>query len=135
MSRTNRKLYLTLNQFPVGGKKMAEKGVSSKVVAVGIIVGLLISFIGLTTIAATSITDPNASDDAKKAAREADRTALVVWFVGVLILSIFMFLGAVYCGELPDYAKLGLLIALGMMLAATTWLVTKLGGLFTYPAW
>jgi hypothetical protein len=49
----------------------------------------------------------------------------------MLILSIFMFLGAVDCGELSDYAKLGLLIALGLMLAATTWLVTKLGGLFT----
>jgi len=114
---------------------MAEKGVSAKIVSIGIIVGLLISFIGLTTIAASSITDPNASDDAKKAARETDRTALVVWFVGMLILSVFMFLGAVDCGELSDYAKLGLLIALGMMLAATTWLVTKLGGLFTYPVW
>ncbi|MDI6917939.1 MAG: hypothetical protein QMC80_09120 [Thermoplasmatales archaeon] len=109
---------------------MAEKGVSAKIVSIGIIVGLLISFIGLTTIAATSITEKSPTEETIKTARETNRSALVVWFVGMLILSIFMFLGAVD-SDLSDYAKLGLLIALGLMLAATTWLVTKIGGLLT----
>lgn len=110
---------------------MAEKGVSAKVVSIGIIVGLLISFIGLTTIAATSIVEKDPTDETIKTARETNRSALIVWFVGMLILGIFMFLGAVDCAELSDYAKLGLLIALGLMLAASTWLVTKIGGLLT----
>lgn len=115
---------------------MAEKGVSAKIVSIGIIVGLLISFIGLTTIAATSITDPDVATDpdAVNTARTTDRNAMIVWLVGMLIIGIFLLLGGVACGELSEQAKLGCMIALGLMLAASTWLVTKIGGLFTLYA-
>lgn len=91
---------------------------SKKMVALFIVIGLILMFVGAIVCNASKITDKDDAQDVDKVygALGTYKAGTIVYNVGMLLLAIIL-LGAAMIGkEFTDYTRFGMLVAVGLIL-------------------
>jgi len=96
---------------------------SKKMVAMFIVIGLILMFVGAMVCNASEITNAKdrIDDDKREGALATYKDGMIVYNVGMLLLVLILFASALLGKEFTEYMRLGMFVAAGLILGFNLW--------------